>query len=67
MVTASVKKGGNILIPCHSTGVVLDLIEFLVNHLDKVELSSVPILFVSPVADAALAHPDIYGEWLNAG
>ena len=62
----SVKKGGNVLIPCHCTGVLLDLIEWLISHLSKNNITDVPIIIVSPVADAALAHPDIYGEWLNA-
>ena len=65
VVTNTVKSGGNVLIPCHSTGVLLDLIEWLISHLTKNSLSDVPIIIVSPVADAALAHPDIYGEWLN--
>ena len=65
VVTSTVKSGGNVLIPCHSTGVLLDLIEWLISHLTKNSLSDVPIIIVSPVADAALAHPDIYGEWLN--
>ncbi|KAL5268236.1 hypothetical protein ACHWQZ_G002186 [Mnemiopsis leidyi] len=65
VVTSTVKSGGNVLIPCHSTGVILDLIEWLIQNLNKNSLSDVPIIIVSPVADAALAHPDIYGEWLN--
>ena len=65
VVISTVKSGGNVLIPCHSTGVILDLIEWLIQNLNKNLLSDVPIIIVSPVADAALAHPDIYGEWLN--
>lgn len=65
MVISTVKTGGNVLIPCHAGGVLLGLLEWLIENLTKSSLSEVPILIVSPVADAALAHPDIYGEWLN--
>jgi len=56
---------GNVLIPCYSSGIIYDLLECLVSHLDSVGLSSIPIYFVSPVADQSLAYSNILAEWLT--
>ena len=48
------------------SGVVYDLLECLSGFLNNSGFSSVPICFISPVAQASLAHANIYSEWLNA-
>lgn len=56
---------GNVLIPCYSSGIIYDLLECLVGHLDSCGLSSIPIFFVCPVADQSLAYSNILAEWLT--
>jgi len=63
-LTVTLKGGGNVLIPCYPSGVIYDLLEYLVTVLDGSGLSFVPIYFVSPVADSSLAYANIYAEWL---
>eukprot|EP00795_Rhopilema_esculentum_P000765 gene765-10494_t len=63
-LTATLKNGGNVLIPSYPSGVIYDLFEYLVSFLDGSGLSFVPIFFISPVADSSLAYANIYAEWL---
>ncbi|XP_063711173.1 integrator complex subunit 9-like isoform X3 [Symsagittifera roscoffensis] len=63
---ATLKVGGNVLIPCTPTGVVYDLLECLAGFLNNSGFSNIPICFISPVAQASLAHANIYSEWLNS-
>jgi len=55
---------GNVLIPCQSTALILDLFDVLVGYLKKMNFHNVPIYFISPVGDALLAYSDIVAEWL---
>jgi len=59
----TLKNGGNVLVPCYSSGVVYDLLECLSGHLESMGLGGVPLYFVSPVADKSLAYSNIYAEW----
>ena len=52
------------LVPCYPSGVTYDLFECLSDHLDMSGLGSVPLYFISPVADSSLAYSNIYSEWL---
>lgn len=61
----TLKNGGNVLVPCYSSGVVYDLLECLSGHLESMGLGGVPLYFVSPVADKSLAYSNIYAEWLS--
>ena len=42
-----------------------DLLECLKGFLDNAGLSSVPVYFVSPVANSSLSHSNIYAEWYS--
>ena len=53
------------LVPCNPSGVTYDLFECLSGHMDSVGLASVPMYFVSPVADNSLAYSNIYAEWYD--
>ena len=57
--------GGNVLVPCYSSGIIYDLLECLAVHLEQSGHVSVPIYFVSPVADHSLAYSNILAEWLT--
>ena len=59
------KNLGNVLVPCYSSGVLYDLFECLVMHLDRSNLGSIPIYFISPVAEHSLAYSNILSEWLS--
>ncbi|XP_015788512.1 integrator complex subunit 9 [Tetranychus urticae] len=64
-VTAALASGGNVLIPCYPSGVIYDLFECLIPHLDNSGFSTTPVYFVSPVADQSLAYSNILAEWLT--
>ena len=57
---------GNVLLPCYTSGIIYDLLECLVPHLDMLGLSHIPIYVVSPVADQSLAYSNILAEWLTS-
>jgi integrator complex subunit 9 len=64
-VAAVLKNGGNVLLPSYSSGVVFDLFEYLVAHLDQCQLGHIPLYFLSPVAEQSLAYANILAEWLT--
>lgn len=59
------KGFGNVLVPSYPTGAFYDQLECLVMHLDQAGLASVPIYFISPIADHSLAYSNILAEWLS--
>jgi len=66
-VIETAKSGGNVLVPCYPAGIVYDLIECLAGQMEINSLSTVPMYFVSPVADSSLAYSNIMAEWLSGG
>lgn len=64
-VKTTLTSSGNVLIPCYPSGIIYDLLECLVNTLDSSGFGSVPIFFISPVADQSLAYSNILAEWLT--
>jgi Cft2 family RNA processing exonuclease len=63
-VIDTLKRNGNVLIPLSPIGVLYDLLECLVASLNASSVSlDVPIYFLSPVAEKALAFSNIYAEW----
>lgn len=64
-IATSLKNNGNVLIPCYSSGVIFDLFEYLVVHLDQCGLHQIPVYFLTPVADQSLAYSNILAEWLT--
>ncbi len=66
-VTDTLKLGGNVLVPCYPSGIVYDLIECLAVQMEVNSLATMPMFFVSPVADSSLAYANIMAEWLSTG
>lgn len=63
-VVSTLKNGGNVLVPTYSTGKIYDLIEYLTSYLNDASLSTIPIYFISQVANQSLAYSNIFAEWL---
>uniref|UniRef100_A0A2K6GN02 Integrator complex subunit 9 n=1 Tax=Propithecus coquereli TaxID=379532 RepID=A0A2K6GN02_PROCO len=59
----TVRNGGNVLVPCYPSGVIYDLLECLYQYIDSAGLSSVPLYFISPVANSSLEFSQIFAEW----
>ncbi len=47
-------------------GIAYDLFECLAGQMDLHGLTTVPLFFVSPAADASLAYSNVMAEWLSA-
>ncbi|TRZ03895.1 hypothetical protein DNTS_030904 [Danionella cerebrum] len=60
----TVRAGGNVLVPCYSSGVVYDLLECLYQFMDSANLGTTPFYFISPVANSSLEFSQIFAEWL---
>ncbi|KAL4671440.1 hypothetical protein H8959_004149 [Pygathrix nigripes] len=60
----TVRNGGNVLVPCYPSGVIYDLLECLYQYIDSAGLSSIPLYFISPVANSSLEFSQIFAEWL---
>ena len=63
-VGAAVAAGGCALLPSHPFGVVFDLLEAIHVHLNNMQVHTVPIYFISPVAKSSIAYANIFGTWL---
>ncbi|PAV67098.1 hypothetical protein WR25_24634 isoform B [Diploscapter pachys] len=64
----TLRAGGNVLIPISSVGIVYDLIEVLVDKIDKTQgLSADPpcVYFISPAAKSSIAFANINAEYLR--
>jgi integrator complex subunit 9 len=59
-----VNGGGSTIVPIHSFGLILDLIERIHQHFSSLSMS-IPIFFLSPIAEYVIAYADIAGEWLS--
>lgn len=62
----TLRNNGTVLIPCYPSGVIYDLFEILSQKLDDSGLSTIPMYFISPVAEASLAYSNILAEWLSS-
>uniref|UniRef100_A0A8C2CM94 Integrator complex subunit 9 n=1 Tax=Cyprinus carpio TaxID=7962 RepID=A0A8C2CM94_CYPCA len=60
----TIRAGGNVLVPCYSSGVIYDLLECLYQFMDSANLGSTPFYFISPVANSSLEFSQIFAEWL---
>ncbi|KAL1919294.1 uncharacterized protein VTP21DRAFT_1987 [Calcarisporiella thermophila] len=63
-IAKTLKRGGNVLIPCSPTDIFYDLIEVLNDHLNNVGLGKIPIYLISPIANHSLHYSNICGEWM---
>uniref|UniRef100_A0A8C7IZR6 Integrator complex subunit 9 n=1 Tax=Oncorhynchus kisutch TaxID=8019 RepID=A0A8C7IZR6_ONCKI len=60
----TIRAGGNVLVPCYSSGVIYDLLECLYQFIENANLGSTPFYFISPVANSSLEFSQIFAEWL---
>ncbi|KCV70178.1 hypothetical protein H696_03637 [Fonticula alba] len=66
LTTETVSRRGSVIIPMLPSGLQLDLLGQLAQHLtNTVAGPAVPIYVVSPVAGRALAQADVASEWLR--
>lgn len=65
MVCETLKSNGNVLVPCFPSGIIYDLLECLAGQMEMNGLTTVPLFFLSPVADSSLAYSNIMAEWLS--
>jgi integrator complex subunit 9 len=65
-VVLTLRNNGTVLIPCYPSGVIYDLFEILSQKLDDSGLSTIPMYFISPVAENSLAYSNILAEWLSS-
>lgn len=61
----TIRAGGNVLVPCYSSGVIYDLLECLYQFMDSANLGSTPFYFISPVANSSLEFSQIFAEWYD--
>lgn len=64
LVGSTLSSGGQVLLPSFPGGIIFDLIEVLHSYLQTAGHPRVPLYFISPVADQALAYSNICAEWL---
>lgn len=53
------------MIPCYPSGIIYDLFDCLLIHLENSGHIGIPFYFLSPVADQSLAYSNILAEWLT--
>ncbi|KAL9642190.1 hypothetical protein ABK040_007192 [Willaertia magna] len=59
-----IENGGDVLIPCHMSGLIYDLIDFLYTYLQSRNLGNTLFYMISPIADHAIQYANISAEWL---
>lgn len=59
----TIRAGGNVLVPCYSSGVIYDLLECLYQFIESASLGTTPFYFISPVANSSLEFSQIFAEW----
>ncbi|CAG8520291.1 10902_t:CDS:10 [Paraglomus brasilianum] len=64
-VVRTINSDGNVLFPCTSNGIILDLVEDLDRILSTKGLSGhVRMFVISPMAEESLKYSNILGEWM---
>ncbi len=63
VVGAAVANGGCALVPCNPFGVLFDLFDAVLGHLASMQLSTVPLFFVSSQAKSSISYANIFGNW----
>lgn len=62
----TLRDGGSVLFPVHSSGLIFDLLEVVSEHLQEADnLSRVPMYFIASQAKPSLAYANIFSEWLT--
>lgn len=62
----TIRAGGNVLVPCYSSGVIYDLLECLYQFIESANLGTTPFYFISPIANSSLEFSQIFAEWWAA-
>ena len=65
LTVAALKNQENVMFPVFPSGIILDLLEIVMDLLERERLGSVPIYYIAPYAKDALAHAQIYPEFLS--
>jgi len=65
LMIEALKNQENVMFPVSPSGIILDLLEIVMDLLDRERLGSVPIYYIAPFAKDALAHAQIYPEFLS--
>lgn len=63
-ITEIITNGGDILIPCYPVGLIYDLIEYLRNYLNSINLASTNLYFISPISNYSVQYSNIIPEWV---
>lgn len=63
LAAMTIRAGGNVLVPCYSSGVIYDLLECLYQFIESANLGTTPFYFISPVANSSLEFSQIFAEW----
>lgn len=64
-IGATIREGGNVILPMHSAGIILDLFELVGAYLYTLPVNRVPMYFISSIGEAVLKYADISAEWVN--
>lgn len=63
-ITDIISNGGDVLIPCYPVGIVYDLIEYLRNYLNSINLGHTNLYFISPISKHSIQYSNIVPEWV---
>lgn len=61
----TLRQGGHVLLPSSLSSTLLDVMEFVFAHLDKIGLGGTKMYVVSPLAKQFLQYGSIVSEWLS--
>ncbi|OAF68062.1 hypothetical protein A3Q56_04197 [Intoshia linei] len=59
-----INNDGSVIIPCYTSGIINDLIEFISKKFKQHRLDSIPIYAIGRYMKKSFAHTNIYAEWL---
>lgn len=58
-------KNGNVILPVHSAGIILDFFHLIGTYIQTLPISRAFMYFISPIAESVLSYADISAEWLK--
>ncbi len=62
---SAIAAGGCALVPCQPHGIIFDLFEAVISHLNSLQINTVPVFFISSVAKSSISYANIFGSWLS--
>lgn len=60
----ALSRGGDVFIPCKSTGALYDIIELVQTYISSFGVQA-NLYFISPIAEALLKYANVFSEYLN--